>query len=274
VRARAHLVAAADGEGGTRLDRLYGEAPLLLRRTGSGQVHLVGGAAGPLGGDDLLIRVDVGAGAEVSLRTVAASIALPGPTGAPSRTAVHARVAAGGRLEWLPEPVIAAHGCDHTVTSTVELEPGSALVWREELVCGRNGESPGTAALETRVRLGGRTLLAQRVVVGPDAPAWDGPAVLGAARAVGGILVVDPAWADSGPPPAVVHGDAVAMTSDREQAGPGRATLAATVCTVRWAPGPTRISICRSSPPSGPAAPPTRCTRPDPVRRSSSGTSP
>jgi urease accessory protein len=212
VRARAHLVAVADGLGGTRLERLYGEVPLLLRRTGPGQVHLVGGAAGPLGGDDLHITLDIGAGATVRLHTVAASIALPGATGAPSRTAVHARVAAGGRLEWLPEPLVAAHRCDHTVASTVELETGAALVWREELVCGRDGEEPGSAALETRVRLGSRTLLAQRVAVGPGAPGWNGPAVLDTARAVGGLLVVDPAWAETGPPPAAVLGpSAVAM---------------------------------------------------------------
>jgi urease accessory protein len=36
--------------------------------------------------------------------------------------------------------------------------------------------------------------------------------VLGAARAVGGLLVVDTAWAEHGPPPAAVLGDtAVAM---------------------------------------------------------------
>jgi urease accessory protein len=212
VRARAQLVAVADGAGGTRLDRLYGEAPLLLRRTGPERVHLVGGAAGPLGGDDLLITVDVGAGATVRLHTVAASIALPGATGAPSRTAVHARVAAGGRLEWLPEPLIAAHRCDHIVVSTVELEPGAALVWREELVCGRQGEESGSAAMRTAVRLGGRPLCAQHVAVGPGAPGWDGPAVLGTARASGSLLVVDPAWAGCGPPPPAVLGEtAVAM---------------------------------------------------------------
>jgi urease accessory protein len=210
MRARAHLVADADGLGGTRLERLYGEVPLLLRRTGSGEVHLVGGAAGPLGGDDLLVEIEVGAGATVRLHTVAASIALPGASGAPSRTTVRARVAAGGRLEWLPEPLIAAHGCQHTVSSTVELEPGAALVWREELVCGRDGEESGAAALETRARLGGRTLLAQRVAVGPAAAAWDGPAVLGAARAVGGLLIVDPTWTDAGAPTSTVYGDTAA----------------------------------------------------------------
>ena len=61
VRAEARLVAEADGRGGTGLSTLYGEPPLLPRRTsrhgGAVEVYLVGGAAGPLGGDDL--RVDI-----------------------------------------------------------------------------------------------------------------------------------------------------------------------------------------------------------------------
>ncbi len=56
MRAVARIVAVADG-GTTRLAVLRGEVPLLPRRTlspGPGMtVHLVGGAAGPLGGDDL-----------------------------------------------------------------------------------------------------------------------------------------------------------------------------------------------------------------------------
>ncbi|RZU48987.1 UreD urease accessory protein [Krasilnikovia cinnamomea] len=83
MRAAARIVAEADGRGGTRLSVLRGEPPLLLRRTGAAggpaTVHLVGGAAGPLGGDDLRLDVEVGPGAWLEVRSVAATLALPGP---------------------------------------------------------------------------------------------------------------------------------------------------------------------------------------------------
>jgi len=135
MRASARIVATAGGVGsdavrGTRLTVLRGEAPLLPRRTGpasSGgpaEVHLVGGAAGPIGGDRLRLDVLVEAGAELTVRSVAATLALPGRDGALSRLEVHARVEAGGRLTWLPEPLIAAARCRHETLSTVELAAG------------------------------------------------------------------------------------------------------------------------------------------------------
>jgi urease accessory protein len=200
VRARARIVAEADGTGGSRLTVLHGEPPLLPRRTGDrtgpAEVHLVGGAAGPLRGDDLLIEVEVGPGARLCVRTVAATIVLGGPPGRRSQTTVRATVAAGGELVWLPEPVVATAGCDHLSRSTVELAAGARLTWREELICGRTGEEPGDLRLVTAVRLDGRPLSTQELTVGPRAPGWAGPAVLGGHRAAGTVLIVDPAWAD------------------------------------------------------------------------------
>ncbi|MEU8074640.1 urease accessory protein UreD [Catellatospora citrea] len=197
MRALARIVAEADGRGGTRLARLRGEPPLQLRHTPDGSatatVHLIGSAAGPLGGDDLRIEIEVGEGAALCVRSVAASIALPGRDGAPSRTTVTATVAAGGELRWLPEQLVAAAGCRHQATSTVELAGGARLWWREELVCGRHDERPGDAVVSTAVDYDGGPLLRQSLTIGPGTPGWDGPAVLGGARATGSLLVVDPA---------------------------------------------------------------------------------
>jgi urease accessory protein len=208
MRAHARIVAEADGRGGTRLAVLKSEVPLVLRRTGPAEVHLVGGAAGPLGGDELHLSVEVGPGAGLTLRTVAASIALPARDGAPSRVQVRASVA--GHLAWLPEPLVAAAGCRHHVMSIVELDPDASLLWRDELVCGRHGEPGGNATVGTRVTRAGLPLLHHELSVGPDAPGWDGPAVLGGARAAGSLLVVSPGWAGTGPPAAQLLGpDAV-----------------------------------------------------------------
>jgi urease accessory protein len=218
MKATARIVAEPDGRGGTRLAELYGEAPLLVRRTGPGEVHLVGGAAGPLGGDDLSIEVRVAADARLVVRTVAASVALPGR--GQSRTRVTATV--HGRLEWLPEPVVAAHRCDHLVQSFVELGPSASLVWREEIVCGRHGEAPGDLLLVTRVRRDGRPLFAQDLAVGPRAPAWAGPAGLGGGRTAGSLLLVEPAWLSAGAPPPRVNSGAALMPL----AGPGAVVTA------------------------------------------------
>lgn len=217
MKAWARVVAEADGAGGARLTALRSEAPLLLRPTPTG-LHLLGGAAGPVGGDRLRLDVEVAAGAMLTIRSVAASIALPGPTGAVSTLAVTVSVAAGGSLEWLPDPLVAATGCRHRIEVRLAIEPGGRVVWREELVAGRHGELGGSVASHLSIEVGGMPLLRQSVGVGPDHPAWSTPAVGGGARAVGSVVVVDPAWAESPPRPAVI-GDGLGAVLPL--AGPG-----------------------------------------------------
>jgi len=194
MRAYAQIVAEAQERGGTRLATLRSEPPLLLRRsldsTGRTTVYLVGGAAGPLGGDDLRLDIEVGSGAALCLCTVAASIALPARTGEPSRLVINATVAAGGTLHWLPEQLVAAAGCNHATLVTVELAEGASLRWRDELVCGRHDEAPGDATVSLSVTYAGRPLLRQSLSVGPRAEGWAGPAVLGGAKATGSLLDV------------------------------------------------------------------------------------
>ncbi|WP_328346597.1 urease accessory protein UreD [Micromonospora sp. NBC_00421] len=204
MRAVARLVAVADGRGGTVLRELRGESPLLLRQAtaeaGVATVYVVGGAAGPLAGDDLRLTIEVGPGAAVRVRTVAASVALPGRAGAVSRMRVEAVVHAAGALHWLPEQLVAAAGCHHVAESRVELADGARLSWREELVCGRYDEPAGDVVVASSVDYAGRPLLRQSLAVGPTAPGWAGAAVLGGATATGSLLVVDP---DSRPGPAM-----------------------------------------------------------------------
>lgn len=189
MRALARVVAEADGDGVSRLTGLRSEAPLVLRETADA-LYLVSGAGGPLAGDDLVLEVDVGPGATLTVRTAAASVALGG--GAPSRVRVEARVGAGGTLRWLPEPVVAARGCDHRMEATVDVAAGGRMTWREEIVLGRHGEPPGSVASRLAVDAGGTPLLRHELAVGPSAPHAGGPAIVGAARAVGTLLVVDP----------------------------------------------------------------------------------
>ena len=193
VKAVARVVAEADGRGGTRLTRLRSQAPLVLRATAE-TVYLVGGAGGPLAGDDLTVEIDVGAGAELTVRTAAASVALPGARPVPSLLRVRARVGAGGALRWMPQPVVAARGCDHRMYATVDIDAGGRLVWWEELILGREGEAAGSVTSRLQIDVDGVPLLRSKLALGPAHRVAGSSAVAGTARAAGSVLIVDPGW--------------------------------------------------------------------------------
>lgn len=184
--AHAAVTAERGPYGRTRVTRLRSDGPLALRESG-GAVYLVGAGAGPLGGDDLKLEVVVGPDARLSLRSAAASLVLPGRTpGVPSHWVVRARVAAGGRLVFAPEPTIAAAGCDHRAVADVRLEEGAELVWQEEIVLGRHGERPGRYVSRFDVLTGDAPLLRHELRVDENACS---AAVLGDAATVGTILL-------------------------------------------------------------------------------------
>ena len=194
MKALAALVAEPDEGGATRLPVQRSQAPLILRRTPDA-VYLVGGAAGPLGGDLLDLRIDVREGATLRLRAVAASVALPGPDGRESVLSVTATVAAGARLEFLPEPTVAAAGSRHRTEMRVRLAAGAALMLRDEVILGRHGERGGTCRTRLHVDLAGAPLLRHEIDVCGADEASLGPAVLAGQRAVGSLLCVEPSWA-------------------------------------------------------------------------------
>jgi len=196
MRARAVVRAAAGGRG-TALTELRAEAPLGLYPgradvDGWAQVWLVGSAGGPLGGDDLELRIEVGDGAALSIGSVAASVALAGP--APSMTRVHAVVGHGAALSWNPEPLIVTGRADHRVEVRLDVAADADVWWRDVLALGRTGEEPGRATVALRADRAGRPWVRHEIGVG--VPGFDGPAVLGPARVVGSVL----ASADPGVP--------------------------------------------------------------------------
>jgi urease accessory protein len=204
VTAEAAIVAVLDAARGvTRLPVLRSQVPLVLRRTPDA-VYRVGGAAGPIGGDRLDLRIDVLAGAFLRVRSAAASIALPGPDGLESVLTVTISVGADAFLEYLPEPVVVSAGARHATIFGVTLAAGASLLLRDELLLGRHGEAGGAARSVLRVDYAGRPLLRQSLEVsGADAIAL-GPAVLAGHRAVGTLLRAGPAMSSNG----AAHADA------------------------------------------------------------------
>jgi urease accessory protein len=219
VCATAWITAGADG----RLPRLRSQVPLVLRPTRDA-VYLLSAAGGPVGGDVLDLRIEVLADAALRLRTVAASVALPGVDGTESVLAVHASVARGGVLEYLPEPMVVAGGARHTTDIRVDLAAGAALVLRDEIILGRCGERGGACRTRLRCDYDGRPLLRHDVAVDGSDEVSLGPAGLAGHRAYGTVL-------RAGEPPGAVlslarAGDPVAASARPDVAvmplaGPG-----------------------------------------------------
>ncbi|WP_119729500.1 urease accessory protein UreD [Thermomonospora amylolytica] len=191
--AHAAVTAERGPDGRTRLTRLRSDGPLALRQAPDA-VYLVGAAAGPLGGDELRLDVRVGPGARLTVRSAAGTLALPGD--GESRCTVRAHVAEGGRLDFAPEPTVAAAGSRHRAVTEIHLAEGAALRWREELVLGRHGEEPGRHAGRLDVTVGGVPLLRHELDL-TDPPVRRSPAVLGRARAVGSLLLAGAGHADA-----------------------------------------------------------------------------
>jgi urease accessory protein len=171
VYAAAGLVAQLDVTGVTRPTSIRSEAPLLLRArpstAGPLDVFMVGGAAGPLGGDCLSLAMQIGEGASVVVRSVAAMLAQPSPIGGASTLTTTADIGVGAHVDWWPEPLISVRGSDHTSATTVRCAAGAHVRWVDEIVLGRTDESSGRLTIRQRIEVGGRPLLHHDVVFDP-----------------------------------------------------------------------------------------------------------
>ncbi len=192
-----------------RLTRAKAREPWAAHAADIARVSLAAGAGGPVGGDQLILRVEVGPGSSLVLSEISPTLLLPGPRGERSATHVRIQVAAGATLIWLPEPIIAARGCDHVHNVVVDLDEGARLFMREELLLGRHGEETGRVTQRVSVRHGGRPLYRQDIGIGTAGA--DTPAVIGHHRAVGSALIVDPSWLSDPPSARALPGDAALL---------------------------------------------------------------
>jgi urease accessory protein len=182
------------------------EPPVVLRRTGPGRVHLVQAAGGPLGGDELALRLRLAPGAELTVASAAATVVQPGRAGSgPARWTVSAWLGEGARLRWWPEPTVVCDGAELRARLRLELAEGAAAVAREEVRLGRHGQRGGRYRGELSVDHAGQALLRHTTVLDGADPDLAGPGgtdghpVL--ATVLGAGAVVAPAGRPSGESP-------------------------------------------------------------------------
>ncbi len=158
---RSDLVIVASAHRSPRIECAGG---LAARRTGADTVHLVSAAATPLGGDTIAVRVVVEAGARLRLRSVAATVSLPGPLTAESQATWQLEVA--GELDIDPQPTVVAAEARHRTETRVQLDESATLRLRERVQIGRSGEQQGFWSGRLCADIGVRPLLRHTIELG------------------------------------------------------------------------------------------------------------
>jgi urease accessory protein len=169
--------------------RWRAEAPVVLRRTGPARVHLVQAAGGPLGGDQLELRIRLAAGTELTVATAAATVAQRGrPGSGPASWTVIAELDEGARLQWLPEPTVVCDGAELHATFRLTLAEGAAAMVREQVQLGRHGQRGGRYRGVLAADYAGAALVRHTTLLDGADPALTGPAGTGGQRLVGTVL--------------------------------------------------------------------------------------
>ncbi|MBD8506810.1 urease accessory protein UreD [Hoyosella sp. G463] len=130
------IIEASAGRG----PRVHATGGLAARQTRPGTVHLIGTAITPLGGDHIDITLRLGPGARLAVRTVAATVALPGRATSRSTSRWTIDLREGAHLDLVPEPTIVAGTAEHEALTTITSAPGATARISERVQIGRTGE--------------------------------------------------------------------------------------------------------------------------------------
>jgi urease accessory protein len=179
------VVAEVAGQGAAartvlRTVRTQGPA-LAARRTGplapagtedgrapGARVHLVGTAAGPMGGDVVEVRLVVGPGASLEVAGVAATVVLPAVAGTGAQLLLEADVAPGGRLLCVLPPVVVTGRAAAGAAARLRLVGDGQVRVVEHVRLGRYDEPGGRWCGRTDLTRDGVPLLRQTTRLGED----------------------------------------------------------------------------------------------------------
>lgn len=214
------LQAAARADGRTALTAQSFRAPYHLSKpywdteARTLLVQVVNPTAGILEGDSLESDISVEKGAALLVTTPSASrVFKMGDGSAVCRQ--HFKVAKGGWLEVLPEPLVPHRGCRYRQTTKAEVEPGGGLFLVDLLMAGRIAHRDEAwvwdrLCLETEVRLGGELILRERFdQSGADMKSLAALAGSGSKACFGNAVLITEGEATWLPAVTALHGDGV-----------------------------------------------------------------
>jgi urease accessory protein len=215
---RAH-VACESVAGKTRITHLRSQSPLRLiapSRVGhAAWVYQSSYGGGFVAGDHIALDVDVAKEATLLLTTQASTKVYKGER--TSRQSIHAKVADGGLLWMVPDPIVCYAGAAYTQRAKVELASRGSLVWLDWLTAGREayGEMWAFRSFDSEVTIAREDALVvrDRMLLSTD----DGPLAPRMQRfSVQAILwAVGPRAPDIRVPSGVQPGEKVFVASSR-----------------------------------------------------------
>ena len=212
-------------------------AARLIARDGiHAEVALVAGGAMLLGGDHVVVSVQVDPACTLTLTDVGGTVAYDGD-GQECRWDADIHLGPGARLVWAGLPFVVAGGADVRRTTTARLGAGARLTLRETVVLGRSGERGGRIVLRTDIADDAGPILVEELTAAGDHPI---PGVLGDHTVIDTLTAVRGSLGGSpdapGPGPTAPLGDTPspgdAVTLQLERGG----TLA------RWLGAATHLS--------------------------------
>lgn len=189
-------------DGGTQVDVTTQMPPLRMIRAfrtpdDAALIHLHNISGGVLGGDALEVEIDVGAGARAQVTTTGATRVYrhrPGRRDAVQRT--HFRVAEGGLLEYLPDPLIPFAGSRYRQETSFHLAQGSTLFAWDVISPGREAHGEVFAyarlALQTHIETHHGPILLEEAELEPARQGLGTPPRLGRYRTMATLYVCQP----------------------------------------------------------------------------------
>lgn len=141
-----------------------------------------------LGGDEVDLEVELGAGCTVELFDVAGTVAYDG-RGAASAWRVRVHVGEAAALRWSGEPFVVSDGASVTRSLEVDLAPRATALVRETVVLGRSGETGGLLHTTVTVRRAGEEVLVEDQLLDPDTHRMM-PGMLGGNRVIDTITAL------------------------------------------------------------------------------------
>ena len=164
------------------------------------EVVFLNTSSGLTGGDDITFAPDLGPGcrALATTQTAERAYASAGPT---ARMTVNASVAAGGRLDWMPQETLLYQHSHLTRRTTIDLAADATCLLAEMVILGR--PAMGERVTETRltdsrlITRRGRPIWAETLHLDPAVLANPSPALLNGARAFAAMCLIAPGAADA-----------------------------------------------------------------------------